>query len=64
MTERASKKAENMVYSPDLHIPLGQAVKTDSGEYGLRVKKDKTTYEVVPISKLMSQIVHVADATI
>lgn len=64
MTERSSKKADNMVYSPDHHIPLGQAVKIANGEYGLRVKKDKTTYEVVPIGKLLSQIVQVADATV
>lgn len=64
MAEHPSKKADNMVYSPDHHIPLGQAVKTENGEYGLRVKKDKATYEVVPIGKLMSQIVQVADAAV
>lgn len=61
MARETSKKADNMIYSPSHHIPLGQAVKTDKGEYGLRVKKDKSTYEVVPIGKLMSQIVQVAD---
>lgn len=64
MQEQKNKKANNMVYSPDHHIPLGQAVKNDKGEYGLRVKKDKTTYEVVPIGKLMSEIIQVADSTI
>lgn len=63
MKERNSKKADNMVYSPDLHIPLGQAVRIKGGEYGLRVKKDKTSFEVVPIGKLMSQIVQLADTT-
>lgn len=62
MRER-SKKTTNMVYSPDLHIPLGQAVKTENGEYGLRVKKDQTTFEVVPLGRLMSQIVQIADTT-
>ena len=64
MTERDSKKTDHMVYSPDHHIPLGQAVKTENGEYGLRVKKDKSTYEVVPIGKLMSQIIQVADSSV
>jgi len=63
MKKRSSKKADNMIYSPDLHIPLGQAVRINNGEYGLRVKKDKTTFEVVPLGKLMSQIVQVADTT-
>lgn len=57
---RKKKTATNMVYSPDHHIPLGQAVKTPDGEYGLRIKKDKTTYEVVTIGKLMTQIVKAA----
>ena len=61
MTERPSKKAENMVYSRDLHIPVGQAVKTENGEYGLRVKKDKN-YEVITIGELMPMIIKAADA--
>ena len=61
MTERPPKKSENMVYSPDLHIPLGQAVKTESGEYGLRVKRDKN-YEVITIGNLMPMIIKAADA--
>lgn len=64
MTEHPNKKAHNMVYSPDYHIPLGQAIKLENGEYGLRVKKDKNTYEEIPIGKLMSQIVQIADDTI
>ena len=58
-----SKNTTNMVYIPDLHIPLGQAVKTEDGEYGLRIKKDKTTFEVVPLGRLMSQIIQIADTT-
>ena len=64
MAERAGKKAEKMVYAPTHHIPLGQAVKTPTGEYGLRVKKDKSTYEVIPIGKLMPMIVQAADSTV
>ena len=51
-----------MVYSRDLHIPVGQAVKTANGEYGLRVKKDKN-YEVITIGDLMPMIIKAADAT-
>ena len=51
-----------MIYSPNHHIPLGQAVTTQNGEYGLRVKKDKDTYEVIPIGKLMPMIVKSADS--
>ena len=61
MTGFPTRKAENMVYSPDLHIPLGQAVKTESGEYGLRVKKDKS-YETITIGDLMPLIIKAADA--
>lgn len=63
MTEQSSKKSENMVYSPQHHVPIGQAIKLENGDYGLRVKKDKITYEVIPIGKLMSQIVQIADKT-
>ena len=51
-----------MIYSPDHHIPLGQAVKSENGKYGLRVKKDKSTFEFVPIDNLISQIIRVADS--
>lgn len=64
MRERRSKskKAENMIYTEEHHIALGQAIKTESGEYALRVKKDQN-YDVIPMGKLMAQIVQLADAT-
>ena len=43
MTEQSSKKSENMVYSPQHHVPIGQAIKLENGDYGLRV-----TLQVVP----------------
>lgn len=58
---RKKKTTMNMVYTPDHHIPLGQAIITPDGEYGLRIKKDKTTYETVTIGKLMSQIMQATD---
>ena len=51
-----------MVYSEEFHIPLGQAVKMPTGDYGLRVKKDKN-YEIIPVGKLMAQIVQLAETT-
>lgn len=63
MTEPVKKKANNMVYSPINHIPIGQAIKLENGECGLRVKKDKTTYEEIPIGKLVSQIAEIANVT-
>ena len=62
MIERSNKKVGNMVYSPDHHIPLGQAIKTPNGEYALRVKRDKT-YEEIPIGRLVPMIVQTADAS-
>ena len=64
MNNRNSRK-NKMVYTPECHIPIGEAVKTDSGEYALRSKKPKSqAVEVVPIGKLMSQVAQVAEATI
>lgn len=64
MIEHTNKKSGNMIYSPDYHIPLGQAVRMSNGDYALRVKKDKTTYEEIPIGKLMPMIVQTADANV
>lgn len=61
MTVYKNKKADNMVYSPNQHIPLGQAIKLSNGEYALRVKKDKN-YEEIPLGRLMPMIVQTADA--
>lgn len=62
MTDTPNKKADNMTYSPVHHIPLGQAVKTKDGEYALRVKRDKNTYEVIPVGKLVAQIIQAVDS--
>lgn len=35
MAECPNKKADNMVYSPDYHVPIGQAIKHENGEYYL-----------------------------
>lgn len=61
MTKSVSEKKKKMVYTPEHHIPLGEAIKTDSGDYGLRIKRDKQ-YETVSISQLMSQIIQTVDS--
>lgn len=61
MADYSSKNTSDMIYSPKYHIPIGQAIRLENGDYGLRVKKDKSTFEVVSIGNLMSQIVKIAD---
>lgn len=62
MTETKSKtQKKKMVYTPEQHIPLGEAVKTPNGEYALRIKKPNSSlYEVVTIGTLISQLTDVA----
>ena len=57
-----SKTAENMIYSDEYHIPLGQAIKTNKGEYGLRVKNNSNTYEIITLNNLTAQIIQMADS--
>ena len=64
MKDNTKKKFYNMVYSPNRHIPIGEAIKTENGEYALRVKRSKSSdIEVVPIGQLVSQIFQLAEAT-
>lgn len=64
MANGTNKKSDNMVYSPTHHIPLGQAVKDRDGDYALRVKRDKNTYEVIPVGKLVAQIIQAAGLSV
>ena len=58
-SKTAKKK---MVYTPECHIPLGEAVKTEQGEYALRIKKPQgQEYEIVPIGTLVSQVAQAAE---
>lgn len=61
MTKQNTKKQDNMVYTPEQHIPVGQAVKISKGKYGLLIKKDKK-YELIPMGGLMEQVVHTAES--
>lgn len=63
MADKKSKPSR-MVYTPECHIPIGEAIVTDSGEYALRIKKPKSQdVEIVPIGKLMTQVAQAAQAT-
>lgn len=58
--KRTNKRTSNMVYTSIEHIPIGQAIIMEDGEYGLRLKKDKMTYEEIPIGELVSKIAKTA----
>lgn len=45
----------NMIYSPEHHIPLFEAVTTETGARAVRVKRNKT-YEVVTLDTLLSLV--------
>ena len=55
------RKIENMIYSDENHIAIGQAIKTDKGEYALKVKKNSNTYDIITLNNLTAQIIKTAD---
>lgn len=64
MTDKKPKPSR-MVYTPECHIPIGEAIVTDNGEYALRIKKPKSQeVEVISIGKLMTQVAQAAQSTI
>ena len=61
MADKKNKK-KKMVYTPNCHIPIGEAVKKENGEYALRIKKPNSPdIEVVSIVELMSEVIQTAD---
>lgn len=63
MADKKSKPTK-MVYTPQCHIPIGEAIVTENGEYALRIKKPKSQeVEVVSIGKLMTQVAQAAQST-
>ena len=61
MTDKKPKPSR-MVYTPECHIPIGEAIVTDNGEYALRIKKPKSQeVEVISIGKLMTQVAQAAE---
>lgn len=62
--ENKNPRPIKMVYTPQHHIPIGEAVVTDSGEYALRIKKPKSQeIEVISMGKLMTQVAQAAHST-
>ena len=56
------KKKSKMVYTPLRHIPIGEAIKDENGNYALRIKKPNShDVEVVSIGTLFSVIAQTAD---
>ena len=52
-----------MVKTPVHKIPIGEAFKGQDGHYTLRIKKSKgKEMEEVPLDKLLSMVVSVAEA--
>ena len=61
MAENKPQKTK-MIYTPKCHIPIGEAVITDSGECALRIKKPKSQeIEIVPIGILVTQVAQAAN---
>lgn len=52
-----------MIYTPERHIPIGEALKLADGEYALRIKKPQSQeVEIIRIGKLLSQVATAAEA--
>ena len=63
MTDKKPKPSR-MVYTPECHIPIGEAIMTDNREYALRIKKPKSQeVEVISIGKLMTQVAQAAQSS-
>ena len=49
------KNTPHMIYSPEKHIPLFEAVTTETGARAIRVKRNKA-YEVVTLDTLLALV--------
>lgn len=57
------KTKKKMVYTPERHIPIGEALKSENGEYALRIKKaNSNEVEIISIGKLMTAVAQTAEA--
>lgn len=62
MAENKQTK-KKMVYTPEHHIPIGEALKSENGEYALCIKKPKSNeVEIISIGKLMTEVAQTAEA--
>ena len=59
------ERKKKMVYTPERHIPIGEALKTDSGEYALRLKKSgENEYETISIGQLLNRVAQVVESRV
>lgn len=54
---------KNMIHTPNYHIPLGQVIVLPDGELGLRIKKNKNTFEEISISMIIMLMVNELEKT-
>ena len=60
-----SSKRSNMVYTPEYHIPVGEAIITEDGEPALRIKKPKgQEFDVITLGKLAAAITQKAKVVV
>lgn len=54
-----------MVYTPEYHIPVGEAIITENGEPALRIKKPKAQeFDVITLGKLAAAITQKAKVVV
>ena len=59
-----NKKNKKMIYTPEHHIPVGEAIVAPNGEIALQVKKAKSDeYDYILIGSLVSQVASFAEKT-
>ena len=60
MTDKRGAK-KNMVYTPNVHIPVGEAVIRPDGSHALRVKNPVTKkYDEISLDSLNAEVIHKA----
>lgn len=57
-----AEQRPNLIYTPERHIPIGEAVKTESGIHGIRLKKagGKDT-EIITLDSLYKLVVQATE---
>ena len=55
------KESPGLVYTPNLKIPIGEAIKLEDGTHALRVKNPRTNKtDDISLDCLFSEVVHLA----
>lgn len=54
--------ASSLVYTPNLRIPIGEAIKREDGTHALRVKNHRTNKtDDISLDSLFAEVVHLAE---